>query len=85
MVTSSSSATSVIWLKHQFIILIISQKLPPKKLLSTLSNLGQTHDDPITNCRGENLISTCYLLQSIVAHFEKDTVKSGGEVGPVQT
>ena len=41
--------------------------------------------DVTTNCRGENLISTCYLLQSIVAHFEKDTVKSGGEVGPVQT
>ena len=41
--------------------------------------------DVTTNCRGENLISTCYLLQSIVAHSEKDTVKSGGEVGPVQT
>ena len=34
----------------------------------------------------ENLINTCYLLQSIVARFEKGTVISGEEkIGPVQT
>ena len=35
--------------------------------------------DVTTRGRGENLINTCYLLQSIVAHFEKDAVKSGEE------
>ena len=39
----------------------------------------------LDNEDGDNLISTSYLLQSVVAHCEKDTIKSGEEkIGRVQ-
>ena len=39
----------------------------------------------LVNEDGNNLISTSYLLQAVVAHCEKDTIKSGEEkIGRVQ-